>query len=386
MTDLFTAPADTQAGGPGGASRPRGGSRQRDVRSRRQRRRRRQGRSFVVLLVTLGLVGGAGYFLWQQRDSLLSFGSAIEAKDYPGPGDEEVTVEILPGSTGIAMAEQLQRAGVVASEGAFVQAFEANPDSAAIRPGSRDMLTRMKASDAVALLAKNEMANLSVTVPEGFSVAQTVERLSSVSGIPADEFDKALSKPKSIGLPKQADGVAEGWLYGHTYAVDPEQDSATDILSEMVANTTRILDERDVAPGDRQEVLIKASLVEREGRVAEDRPKIARAIENRLADGMKLQIDASLAYGLDKPGTELTNEDKSADTPFNLERHIGLPPAPIASPSEASIDAVLDPEPGDWKFWVTVNLDTGETKFSETYAQHQEYVAELRAWQAEHGG
>ncbi|GAA1855624.1 endolytic transglycosylase MltG [Myceligenerans crystallogenes] len=385
MTDLFTAPPDAQAGLPSNASRPRG-RKSRNAAIRRRQRRRRRGRSVVVLLVCLGLVSGAGWFLWEQRDSLLSFDSALAAKDYPGPGNDEVKVEILAGATGEEMAEALRKAGVVASDDAFIKAFDENPDSARIRPGTRELLTEMKASDAVALLATNEMAHLDVTIPEGLTVAQTVEQLSSVSGIPAEEFEKALDKPRSIGLPAQADGNAEGWLYPFTYAVDPEQDTAAGVLQEMVAATVRELDERDIAPGDRQEVLVKASLVEREGRIAADRPMIARAIENRLADGMKLQIDASLAYGLGKSGLDLTNADKGADTPFNLEQHLGLPPAPIANPSEESIDAVLAPTPGDWKFWVAVNLDTGETKFSETFAEHQGYVAELREWQEANGG
>ncbi|WP_318842804.1 endolytic transglycosylase MltG [Myceligenerans pegani] len=335
--------------------------------------------------MTFGLVAGAGYLVWEQRDMLLSFENPIEAKDFPGPGTDDVTVEITEGATGFDMAEVLYDAGVVASKDAFVKAFGENPDAAGIRPGTRDMLTEMKASDAVSLLAKNEMAHLEVTIPEGFTVAQTVERLASVSGIPAADFRDALDRPRSFGLPKQADGNAEGWLYPHTYPVDPEEETAADVLRRMVRNTVARLDERGVPPRERQDVLIKASLVEREGMIAEDRPKIARAIENRLEDDMKLQIDASLAYGLDKPGIELTNADKEADTPFNLERHVGLPPTPIANPSEASIDAVLNPAEGAWKFWVTVNLNTGETKFSETYAQHQEYVAELREWQAKQG-
>lgn len=332
--------------------------------------------------MTTGLVAGAGYLVWQQWDTLFSFSNPIEAKDYPGPGTDDVTVEISEGSTGFDMAEALHKAGVVASRDAFVKAFNENPDAAGIRPGSRDMLTEMKASDAVALLAKNEMAHLEVTIPEGFTVAQTVERLASVSGIPVADFTDALDRPESFGLPEQAGGNAEGWLYPFTYPVNPDQESASDVLARMVQNTVAELNEREVPPEDRQDVLIKASLVEREGRLAEDRPKIARAIENRLADDMKLQVDASLAYGLDKPGTELTTADKDADTPFNLERHVGLPPGPIANPSTESIDAVLSPAAGDWKFWVTVNLDTGETKFSETYAEHQKYVAELREWQA----
>ncbi|GAB4085461.1 endolytic transglycosylase MltG [Myceligenerans cantabricum] len=379
MTDLFTAPLEAQGRPPASTQRPR--RRGRDDR-RRKRRRRRQGRSFVVLLVCLGLVGGAGYLLWGQRDTLLSFDNPIAAKDYPGPGTDPVEVEILDGSTGFDMAEVLHEAGVVASKDAFTKAFEENPDASGIRPGTRDMLTEMKATDAVALLAKNEMAHLEVTIPEGFTVAQTVERLASVSGIPVADFERALDRPRSIGLPKQAGGSAEGWLRPHTYTVDPAEETAAEVLERMVRNTVSELDAQDVPAGQRQDVLIKASLVEREALLDGDRPKVARAIENRLEDDMQLQIDSSLAFGLDKPGTALTNDDKDADTPYNLERHVGLPPTPIASPSSASIDAVLHPEPGTWKFWVTVNLDTGETKFSETYAQHQEYVAELREWQA----
>ncbi|MBO0610129.1 endolytic transglycosylase MltG [Myceligenerans salitolerans] len=384
MTDLFTAPPDAHEGAPANTVHP-GSRTPRDHRSRRLRRRRRRGRSIVVLLVTFGLVAGAGYLVWEQKDMLLSFENPIEAKDYPGPGNEDVTVEIPEGATGFDMAELLYDAGVVASKDAFVKAFGENPDAGGIRPGTRDMLTEMKASDAVALLAKNEMAHLAVTIPEGFTVAQTVERFASVTGIPAADFTKALDRPRSFGLPKQAGGNAEGWLYPQTYPVNPEEETAADVLARMVRNTVEQLDDRGIPPRDRQDVLIKASLVEREGMIAEDRPKIARAIENRLEDDMKLQIDASLAYGLDKPGIELTTADKAADTPFNLERHVGLPPTPIANPSAESIDAVLSPAEGAWKFWVTVNLDTGETKFSETYAEHQRYVAELREWQARQG-
>lgn len=384
MTDLFTAPPDAHEGAPANTVHP-GSRTPRDHRSRRLRRRRRRGRSIVVLLVTFGLVAGAGYLVWEQKDMLLSFENPIEAKDYPGPGNEDVTVEIPEGATGFDMAELLYDAGVVASKDAFVKAFGENPDAGGIRPGTRDMLTEMKASDAVALLAKNEMAHLAVTIPEGFTVAQTVERFASVTGIPAADFTKALDRPRSFGLPKQAGGNAEGWLYPQTYPVNPEEETAADVLARMVRNTVEQLDDRGIPPKDRQDVLIKASLVEREGMIAEDRPKIARAIENRLEDDMKLQIDASLAYGLDKPGIELTTADKAADTPFNLERHVGLPPTPIANPSAESIDAVLSPAEGAWKFWVTVNLDTGETKFSETYAEHQRYVAELREWQARQG-
>ena len=101
---------------------------------------------------------------------------------------------------------------------------------------------------------------------------------------------------------------------------------------------------------------------------------------------MKLDIDASLAYGLGKPGTGLTNADKESDSPFNLYRVTGLPPSPIASPGEESITAVLNPTPGDWLFWVAINLDTGETLFANNLADHDANVLKLREWQAANPG
>ena len=100
---------------------------------------------------------------------------------------------------------------------------------------------------------------------------------------------------------------------------------------------------------------------------------------------LPLSIDASVAYGLNKSGTQLTNADiQNADNPFNTYKHMGLPPTPIASPGEKSIDAVLNPAQGPWLFWMTVNDDTGETKFATTFAEHQKNQAEHDAWVAQH--
>jgi UPF0755 protein len=338
-----------------------------------------------VLLVALVLVGGSGYAVWMNLDSLTGLTNPLESKDFQGPGGDPVDVEIPEGATGIAMGESLYEAGVVASVSAFTKAFEANPDSVLIRPGTHTMLEEMPARDAVALLVKNDTVDLRLTIPEGYTVDQIVERAVQVTGLPAKGFEAALKKPAEIGLPKQADGEVEGWLYPDTYMIKPD-DTAADLLSRMVDRTTSLLRKKDVPEAGWQAVLVKASLVEREGLHAEDKPKIARAIENRLEDDMILQIDATVAYGAGKPGTELTRDDlNDAKNRYNTYQHPGLPPGPIANPGEVSIDAVLNPAPGDWKFWVTVNLDTGETKFSETQPQHEEYVQELRAWEEANG-
>ncbi|MFC8798574.1 endolytic transglycosylase MltG [Promicromonospora sp. NPDC057138] len=378
MTDLFTAPPHSQA-------EPAFPERRSTRRAQRKRRRNRHGRSLVVLLVALVLVGGSGYAIWMNLDSLMGLTTPLESKDFPGPGGDQVNVEIPEGATGTAMGEELYEAGVVASVPAFTAAFEANPESVLIRPGTHTMLEGMPARDAVALLVKNETADLQLTIPEGYTADQIVDRAVQVTGLPAEDFAAALKRPGKIGLPKGADGDVEGWLYADTYMVKPN-DTAAGLLSQMVERTTSLLRQKEVPTADWEQVLTKASLVEREGFKAEDKPKIARAIENRLDDDMRLEIDAAVAYGAGKPGTELTNADRdNTKNPYNTYRHTGLPPGPIANPGEVAIDAVLKPASGDWKFWVTVNLDTGETKFATDFEEHQRNVDELRAWEAANG-
>ena len=374
VTDLFTAPPRSQ---PDPAFPEPRSSR----RAQRRRRRNRHGRSLLVLLVALVLVGGSGYAVWTNLESLTGLTNPLESKDFEGPGGDPVDVEIPEGATGTAMGEALYENGVVASVASFTRAFEANPDSVLIRPGTHTMLEEMPASDAVALLVKNDTVDLQLTIPEGYTVDQIVERAVQVTGLPAEDFEAALEKPAEIGVPKQGDGGAEGWLYADTYQLEPD-DTAVDLLTRMVQRTKNLLREKDVPVADWQAVLTKSSLVEREGLHAEDKPKIARAIENRLDDNTYLQIDAAVAYGAGKPGTELTRADlDDAENPYNTYEHTGLPPGPIANPGEVAIDAVLNPTPGDWKFWVTVNLDTGETKFAEDFEEHQRYVQELREWE-----
>ncbi len=355
-----------------------------DERERGRTRRRRRG--LVAVVVALGLLVGAGYAVVSVLRPLFDRGEQTTAlQDHPGPGHGAVQVVVNPGDSGAVIGATLEEAGVVATADAFATAYTANPDAAAIQPGTYELMLEMKASDAVnGLLDTTRRVSYRVTVPEGLTAAQTFERISAVTTIPVADLAAAAADP-AAGLPAEAGGNLEGWLFPATYQFEPDV-TATTIVAEMIAKTVSVLDGLGVPAPDRGTVLVKASLVEREGRSAEDRAKIARAIENRLGREMNLDIDASLAFGLGKPGTGLTNADKEVDNPYNLYRYAGLPPGPIAAPSEESIAAVLNPPDGDWIFWVTVNLDTGETLFANNLADHNANVERLRAWQAENDG
>jgi UPF0755 protein len=376
VTDLFEPPALQQP-----VPSRRSAARQRAAAKRRRRRRRR---TALVVVACLVVVGAVGYVTWGNVSGLLSNPFEREAEDYAGPGDQAVEVEIPAGATGTEMGEVLHDAGVVASVEAFRQAFGENPQAAAIQPGVYQLLTRMKAADAVAALAKNEKLETRVTIPEGFTADQVLERIASVTTISRADLDAAVADPASIGLPAEAGGQLEGWLSPATYTVQPD-DTAQSLLSQMVARTVSELDELGVAPADRQHVLTEASIVEREA-PDDYRGQVARVIENRLGRGEPLGMDAIDAYGLGKPASEITRDEfNDPSLPYASRVHQGLPPTPIGNPGRASVEAVVNPPAGDWLWYVTVNLDTGETKFTDSYDEFQQFKQEYQAWQTSQG-
>ncbi|GAA3217566.1 endolytic transglycosylase MltG [Oerskovia jenensis] len=381
MTDLFERPP-VQQQPPSRATRT--GSRDRRAAKKRAQRRRR--RSLIVVLA-LVLVGGAGYYLATNASNLLGFENPFSASDYEGQGVDPVDVTIEPQSSGTAMGEALLEAGVVKSVNAFVKAFEANPDAGKIQPGNYTLLTEMKASDAITLLLSKESKNeMKLTVPEGFTAAQVIERAVSVTGKSQEDFAAAMADPAAVGLPAEAGGNFEGWFFPSTYVLEPD-DTASTIVANMVATTVSNLDSLGVQPADRQTVIIKASLVEREGISLEQFGKVARVIENRLAIEMPLGLDAIDSYGLGKKSSEITvDEFKDPNNPYASRVHKGLPPTPIGNPGLEALTAVLNAPAGDWLWYVTVNLDTGETKFTDKYSEFEKFKKEYKEWEAQQNG
>ncbi|UNX53245.1 endolytic transglycosylase MltG [Georgenia sp. TF02-10] len=375
MNDLFEETPGTPAAPP--ADDPR---RQRRAQQVRQQRRRR--RTTVIILVTVAVVALLAVWAVPQVRGLFDLRPA-GAEDYPGPGSGSVEVVVPAGASGTEIGTVLHDDGVVASVRAFTDAFAENVNAARIQPGTYTLKREMAARDAVtALLDPANKSEVTITVPEGFHARQVYERIENVAQIPLAEVQAAAADPAAIGLPAEAGGNPEGWLAAATYRFEPDDDAAT-ILAAMVAQTVARLDALQVPADQRQEVLTKASIVEREVG-PEYYGQTARVIENRLAGkgdtGGRLQMDSTVLYGLDKVGGVPTSEELDKDTPYNTYLHPGLPPTPIGAPGEAAVAAVLAPPEGDWLYFTTVNLDTGETKFTADYAQQQEFVAELRAW------
>ena len=342
------------------------------------KRRRRGLSSIVALLLALVIVVGGGYLV--AKIILPGFGGPQTIQDYAGPGHGETEIVIAPGDTGRIIGATLAEAGVVATQQAFVDAFNANPNAQRIAPGTYRLKLEMTATDAVAmLLDPAAKVELRITVPEGWTAAQIYERVQALTGIPVAELEAVAADPAAIGLPAEAGGNPEGWLFPATYVIDPDA-TAAEVLAPMVTKTISVLDALGIAPEDRAVLLTKASIIEAEVNRAEYYPIVARVIENRLAQGIQLAMDSINSYGLGIPALDLTSEDLATPGPYNSRLNIGLPPTPIGNPGQATIEAALNPADGTWIYFVTVDLNTGETKFTDNYAEFLDYKAEFQQW------
>jgi UPF0755 protein len=154
----------------------------------------------------------------------------------------------------------------------------------------------------------------------------------------------------------------------------------------MVDTMKQRLAAAGVQPADQQRIVVFASLIQREAGLAADYPKVARVFQNRLDQGMLLQSDATVAYGTGNTHRVTTTDAERGDAgnPYNTYQHEGLPVGPISNPGDLAIDAAVAPADGTWLYFVTTNLDTGETAFSTTYAEHEEAVAVWQAWMRQH--
>lgn len=210
--------------------------------------------------------------------------------------------------------------------------------------------------------------------------AETILKLGSQSiGVSVEELRAAVV----AALPPQAGGNYEGWLGVDGY-LDLSDATADELAQSLVQSTIAQLDSADVTPAEYQDTLIVASLVAASAPHAEDWPKIAAVFDNRLAQGIALQADASVVYADRGKLGDFDAAPFTVDDRYNTYEHVGLPPGPIGAVSAAAIDAAANPATGNWLFFVTVNPQTGETKFAETLEEHEQHVGELLDWMSAH--
>ncbi|GGC82633.1 ABC transporter substrate-binding protein [Tersicoccus solisilvae] len=352
-----------------------------DRRARPPRRVRR--RRTVVVLAALALVVVAVVVL--ANTLVAPFLARFQTPDYPGPGKDSAIVTVAQGDTNQAIGNTLVQQGVIASTKAFTEALQNQGGGKFIQPGQYQLKKEMKASDALtSMLDTTASAVHYAAVSQNLRQSDVFAILSKATSVPVAQFQALAKNPQQFGLPAKAPSL-EGYLHPGEYrfALDAKP---KDIIGQMVASTKKSLTDAGVTdPNEQYRLLTIASIIEAEAGEA-DYGKVSGAIYNRLGPNNKetvgrLDSDATVSYGLGRRSYQISNEEKQdASNKYNTFANPGLPVGPIGSPAGKAIEAAKNPEKVPYFYWVTVNLDTGETKYATTLEEHQRNVDEYTAW------
>ena len=289
----------------------------------------------IVVSASLLLLGCVGW--WTAR--------VLNPSGEPGMA---VNFTVNDGDTISSVASRLEKAGIISNATIF-RWYVSTKGTVALTPGYYALKPNDNAGSIIeALSTPPAQTFISVTFPEGMTVAQMATRLSEkMTFMKPEDFVAAANSPDTVSaLRPKAETSLEGLLFPDTYQISGD-DTESRVVARLVSMMERVSRQVDLTAGAKArgfspyEILIIASLIEREAKVATDRAKIAQVIYNRLAKKMTLDIDASVMYGQD-PSLSWS-QMKDNDTPYNLYLKKGLPPTPIANPGKASILAALSP-------------------------------------------
>lgn len=365
----------------------------------KKKKKRKRGKRFVgwvaAIAVIALLAGGAWYGVTK------FFGY----EDFEGAGTTDVLFQIADGDTTSAIGTKLANAGIVGSSKAFVKAGEGNGKVGKLQHGYYVMKEHMSGASAVDKItaADSRVGQMEIraytqfddiTQPDGKVTPGVFTQLSKASCadlngkstcIPVEELRKTVETAdlKALGVPSWAiepaskterkDHQLEGLIAPGVYDMKPGS-TATGLLTDLVKLSSESilnagLSEKATGEGKTPyETLIIASIIEREA-VTADFGKISRVIYNRLAINMRLQMDSTVNYVLDRP-TLLTNEaDRVKAGAYNTYKIAALPPSPISVPSTEAIKAALKPTAGDWIYFVKCETN-GLSCFAATNDEH----------------
>lgn len=314
-----------------------------------------------VIVAVLATVAGAAWWTLYRA----------EASVDPG---RTVRVEIARGASTAAVGRALAEKGVVANATMFGLQVRSEGAASNLKPGVYEFTTGSDYASVIsALQAGPTIVYHSLAIPEGWTIPQVARRVQDKTGISAAEFERIAATRASdfdfAFLEGASGGSLEGYLFPKTYRVR-QGSTAADVIRMMLAQYERettgldlsYAKSRNLTPRD---VLIVASIIEREARVPTDRPLVASVVYNRLKRRMRLEMCATVQYVLGgKP--KLSYADLKVDSPYNTYEHAGLPPGPICSPGLASIRAAASPASTKYLYYVLTGKD-GSHSFTGDY-------------------
>ncbi|MCI0425939.1 MAG: endolytic transglycosylase MltG [Actinobacteria bacterium] len=337
----------------------------------------------MVILAGFLVVGGASY-LGRAVGNALGPGEVSDAPVDVEPG-LPVTVEIPPGSSGQDIGAILAANGVVRSALEFGVAVR-NVDAAqSLKAGTYAFLTLMEPAEVVAMLVSGPAPSVfRVTVVEGLRIEEILVALAEKTPHEYQDFvDALVGEEVTTSLRQMPQNPTltdwEGLLFPDTYEFSASAD-AEDILQRMATTMEQRVDSIDWSAWEelgytKYQGMVVASLIESEVKVEEERVLVSSVINNRLADGIRLEIDATVLYAMRT--RDVAEFNREFDSPYNTYLIEGLPPTPISAPGRASLEAAAAPADTPFYFYVLADLEGGHA-FAETFEEHQANIAQAR--------
>jgi UPF0755 protein len=325
--------------------------------------------SFVTILLAF-----LGFGSW------LYFGLGYPYKGYDGP---EQFVEIPQGAGTDSIATRLAGAGIIRDTLSFRFELARTGTARKLQAGEYRFDRPMSVREVVEKIARGDVHLRPITFREGLTIRQMAELFESKGFGAASEFVAAASDAGPIrGTDPEARDL-EGYLFPDTYAV-PRRTTPGQLVARMLAAFEQVLTPelraRAAARGlSVRQLVTLASIVEKETGHPDERPLVSAVCWNRLKIGMRLQVDPTVIYALERAGRydgNITRDDLQIDSPYNTYRYAGLPPGPIAAPGRASLEAAANPANVPYLYFVSRN--DGSHAFAATLDEHNRNVDEFQ--------
>lgn len=367
------------------------------VRSRRELRERRRKAEkrrnlrivFIAVFVVMALVVVLSVrAVISHRGSAAGNGeTTTESLDYYDSQEgEEVQFTVNSGEDASTIAQHLVEQDIVKTTEGFLHAVNAQNAGSKLQPGVFTLHKHMSSTSVVSVLIDTSAAQGILEVKSGETVSDVINAAATASGIDVAQFQAIVNGGGAGILPDEAGGSFEGWFEPGSYNVSDSSTTAQSVIEQMVQARIDKLTALGIPEGQREEKIKVASIIEKEVYQDEYRAKVARVIYNRLDQGMALGMDSVVAYGNGVAASELTDAMIADESnPYNDRIKTGLPPTPIDNPGDDSLQAAMAPEDGDWLYFCTVNLETGETKFTASEDEFYQYRDEYKQWLAANG-
>jgi len=289
---------------------------------------------------------------------------------------EYLTFTIRRGEGVKTIAQNLEKEKLIKWSWFFVIYNFLTCNTPRLQAGTYLLSPSMNIPEIVEKFIKGEVIKEKITILEGWSIKDIAEYLEEKGILKKEDFEKSIKKDFSNEFEflkeKPKDASLEGYLFPDTYEVKLGE-SAEEIIRKMLKNF-----DRKITPDLREEIkkqnktifeiLILASLLEKEVKTKEDKELVAGILWKRLENKMPLQVDATITYITGKKTTKISIEETQIDHPYNTYKYLGLPPGPICNPGLESILAALYPKKSD--YWYYLSAPDGKTIFSKTLQEH----------------